>query len=195
MIIPGFLISIATFPSVIVHEAAHLLFCKWRNVPVVDVRFFRFGNPAGYVIHAEPADFTSSFLISVGPFIINSLLCIVICLPIYAPMRLFGLTDPLLYGSAVHVLPRINIFGQTGPLSYAVLWLGISIGMHAFPSTQDASNLWQAAKAAARGGDLLAIVSFPLVIVIYLANFGSIFWFDYLYGLALGFWLPSLLLN
>ncbi|MCL2104123.1 MAG: metalloprotease family protein [Kiritimatiellaeota bacterium] len=173
MIIPGFFISIVTFPGVIVHEAAHLLFCKWRKVPVLDACFFRIGNPAGYVVHAETGNFTTSFLISMGPFIVNSLLCVLICFPAYAPVKVFGLTHPL---------------------SYVLLWFGVSIGMHAFPSMQDASNLWQSAKVAARGGNLLAIVSFPLVILVYLANFGSVFWLDYFYGLALGLGLPSLLL-
>jgi len=171
--IPGFIVAILTFPGVIVHEAAHLLFCKWRKVPVMDVCFFRFGNPVGYVIHAKPNDFTSAFLISVGPFIINSLLCVLICFPAYAPVKFFDITHPF---------------------SYVLLWLGISIGMHAFPSTHDASNLWEEAKVAARDGNLLAIVSFPLVGLIYLANLGSVFWLDYLYGLVLGLGLPSLLL-
>ena len=44
------LISLVTFPGVIVHEAAHLPFCRLRRMPVVEVCFFRVGNPAGYVI-------------------------------------------------------------------------------------------------------------------------------------------------
>ena len=170
--IPGILVSIVTFPGVIVHEAAHLLFCKWRKVPVLDACFFRVGNPVGYVMHAETDNFTTSFLISIGSFNINSLLCVIICLPAYAPMRVFGVEHPL---------------------SYALMWLGVSIGMHAFPSMQDASNLWEAAKKEARNGNLLAIISFPLVVVIYIANLGTFFWLDYMYGLALGIGLPSLL--
>ena len=173
-IIPGFLISIATFPGVIVHEAAHMLFCKIRKVPVLDVCFFRFGNPAGYVVHGDIADFTSSFLVSIGPFILNSLLCIVICFPAYLPMQVFGVAHPL---------------------SYFLMWLGISIGMHAFPSTQDASNLWQQAKTAAKRGNLLAIISFPLVIVVFIINLLRVIWADLFYGLALGIGLPSLLLK
>ena len=157
--IPGFIISILTFPGVIVHEAAHLLFCKWRGVRVIDVCFFRVANPVGYVVHEGTDNFTTQFLVSVGPFIINSLLCIIICLPAYAPVKVFGLEHPL---------------------SYVLLWLGVSIGMHAFPSTQDASNLWTGAKVAARRGNLLAIISFPVVILIYIANIGSVFWLDYL---------------
>ncbi|HPO14226.1 MAG TPA: metalloprotease family protein [Candidatus Hydrogenedentes bacterium] len=172
MIIPGFLVSIATFPGVITHEVAHMLFCKWRKIAVLDVCFFRFGNPAGYVVHEQTDDFMTSFLISIGPFIVNSLLCIIICFPAYLPVRFFGVEDPL---------------------SYFLLWLGLSIGMHAFPSNQDASNLYKQAKIAVRTGNPLALVSFPLVLLIYIANISSIVWADLAYGIALGIGLPALL--
>ena len=63
MIIPGWIISILTFPGVIVHEAAHMLFCRMRGVAVLEACFFRFGNPAGYVVHDEINDFNSAFLV------------------------------------------------------------------------------------------------------------------------------------
>jgi Putative zincin peptidase len=174
MIIPGELIALLTFPGVIVHEAAHMLFCKLGRVAVLDVCFFRFGNPAGYVIHEPPTNFRTAFLISVGPFIINSLLCIVMCFPAFVPVRIFERSDPI---------------------SYFLLWLGLSIGMHAFPSTQDAKVLWQQARAAASKFNPLAILSFPLVVVIYLANIGSFFWLDLMYGFAIGLGLPELVLK
>lgn len=172
--IPGFIISILTFPGVIVHEFAHMLFCKIRGVAVLDVCFFRFGNPAGYVVHEETNDFTTTFLIAVGPFIVNSLLCMVICFPALFPIRIFGVEDKL---------------------SYVPLWLGISIGMHAFPSTGDAYSLFRQAKKAVSTLHPLAIISFPLVIAIYIANILSIFWFDYIYGVAIGLGLPLFLLE
>lgn len=171
--IPGILIALATFPGVIAHEAAHLLFCRIRKVAVFEVCYFRLGNPAGYVVHERTDDFTTSFLIAVGPFIINSLLCVVFCFPAVLPVRVFGLSDPV---------------------SYFWIWLGVSIGMHAFPSTQDGRGLWGAARRAARSGSVLALVSFPLVIVIYTANLLSFFWVDALYGLAIGLGLPVLFL-
>jgi hypothetical protein len=174
MFIPGFLISWATFPGVIVHEAAHMFFCKLRRVAVLDVCFFRFGNPAGYVVHEKITNFNSAFLVCIGPLLINSLLCILICFPAFLPMKIFGTEDPL---------------------SYFLLWLGISIGMHAFPSTQDANVLLEQAKMAARSLHPLAILSFPLVVLIYVANVLSIFWADYLYGVFLGIGLPTLLLG
>ena len=174
IIIPGWLIAIATFPGVIVHEAAHMLFCRLRGVAVLDVCFFRLGNPAGYVIHEPSENFNTTFLISVGPFIVNSLLCIFFCFPAYVPHRVFQHSDPI---------------------SGILIWLGISIGMHAFPSIQDASNIWRQAKQAARALNPLAILSFPLVILIYVANGLRFFWFDAIYSFAIGLGLPELVLN
>ena len=54
MIIPGFVISIATFPGVIVHEFAHQLFCRLAKVAIFEVCYFRIGNPSGYVTHEIP---------------------------------------------------------------------------------------------------------------------------------------------
>lgn len=172
--IPGFVIAIITFPGVIVHEFAHMLFCKMRGVAVLDVCFFRIGNPCGYVLHEETNDFTTTFLIAVGPFIINSLLCMIICFPAVFPLRIFGVEDKT---------------------SYVLLWLGISIGMHAFPSTGDASSLYYQAKKAAAISNPLAIISFPLVVIIYIANILRFLWFDYIYGLAIGLGLPMFLLE
>jgi hypothetical protein len=171
-LIPGFIVSTATFPGVIIHEAGHMLACRIRRVAVFDVCFFRFGNPAGYVLHEPIEDFNTAFLVSVGPLFANTLLCILICFPTYLPMRYFGVPSAF---------------------SYALLWLGVSIGMHAFPSTQDAHNLYDQAKKAARSANPLAILSFPLVAAIYIANALSVVWFDYIYGIFIGYYLPSLI--
>lgn len=172
--IPGIVIAIATFPGVIVHEVGHFFFCKLRHVAVFDVCFFRAGNPAGYVVHERTEDFTTLFLIEIGPFIVNSVLCVVFCFPALIPLRIFGHGDPL---------------------SYFWIWLGVSIGMHAFPSIQDAGNLREGAQKAAMTGNVLALVSFPLVALIYAANLLSFFWADTLYGLAIGIGLPELILR
>jgi len=172
--IPGLLIALATFPGVIVHEAAHMLFCKLRGVAIFKVCFFRVGNPAGYVVHEEIEDFTSAFLVAVGPFIVNSALCVLFCFPAIIPVRIFHHDDPL---------------------SWFLIWLGISIGMHAFPSNHDAKSLWVQAKKRAGSLQPLALLAFPLVILTYAGNILSIVWADYLYGLAIGFLLPEYLLG
>jgi hypothetical protein len=74
-------------------------------------------------------------------------------------------------------------------------WFGISIGMHAFPSTQDLKNVWQLTPEAARHGHPLAILSYPLVGLLYLANFGRFFWLDYFWGVAVGMLAPLAILQ
>jgi hypothetical protein len=174
IIIPGWIIAVLTFPGVIVHEAAHMLFCRIGKVGILDVCFFRVGNPAGYVVHEEIKNFNLAFFVSVGPLIVNSLLCVFICFPAFLPVRVFDLTD----------IP-----------SYVMLWLGVSIGMHAFPSIQDAAILWKEASKAVKSFNPLAIVSFPLVGLIMIANLLSVIWFDAIYGFAIGILLPELIFS
>lgn len=164
--IPGFIVSWLTFPGVIVHEAAHLLFCRVFGLAVFDVRYFRFGNPAGYVIHEKTDNFTAIFFVSMGPFFINSILCVVFCSAAFLPVWVLNISDP---------------FG------YFFAWLGLSMGMNAFPSTADLKNIWKLAPGKARSGNLLAIVSYPVVALLFLLNLGRVVWADLGYGIAIGF--------
>ncbi|HUY88966.1 MAG TPA: hypothetical protein VMV10_09550 [Pirellulales bacterium] len=172
--IPGYVVATLTFPGVIVHEAAHMLFCKLRGVAVFDVCFFRSGNPSGYVVHEPPKDFLSAFLISIGPLFVNSLLCVFFCFPSSFTEKLGGRSDFL---------------------SGFLFWVGVSIGMHAFPSDLDVGNLWDQAKVAASRFNPLAIISFPLIVAICIANLLSVVWFDYFYGAFIGVYLPQQLLE
>ena len=72
------------------------------------------------------------------------------------------------------------------PLAYFFYWLGLSIGMHAFPSSEDLSHLWQMAPAAVRQGNLLAVLSYPLVGILYVLNALRVVWADLGYGIAVG---------
>ena len=155
ILIPGHIIAKFTFPGVVVHEFAHMLFCKVRKVAIIDVCYFRDGD-----------------LISMGPFFVNSLLCLLICMPAYIPLKFFEIE---------------NIY------FYFLLWLGISIGMHAIPSNQDATNVYNEAKIHARKGNLLAIISFPIVGLIYIFNLLRVLWADVFYGVGVGLGIPSLI--
>lgn len=169
--IPGEVIAILTFPGVIVHEFAHMFFCRLRKVAVLDACYFRVGNPCGYVIHEETTNFYTTFLVSMGPFFINTLFCLLICLPAYMPIKFFEIDHPL---------------------SYLLIWLGVSIGMHAVPSDQDASNLFEQAKTHAKKMNVLAILSFPIVGLIYVFNILRFVWADLIYGIAIGIGVPAL---
>lgn len=171
MIIPGQLIAIATFPGVIVHEIAHQLFCRLFKLPVLEVCYFRVGNPAGYVVHGPATTARQQIFIAIGPFFVNTVLGAVLTLP-----------------SAIQVLQ----FHAGSPLDYVLLWLGISIAMHSFPSTGDATTMRH---AISRPDTPLAakVATWPLVVLIYVGTLGSVVWLDAAYGVAVALLLPKLL--
>src|SRR5438128_12535555 len=88
--IPGIIITLVTFPGVIVHELAHQLFCRLYKIPVFKVVYFQATNPAGYVIHDAPANKFQSVMISIGPFFLNTILGGLIALPASLPVLHFG---------------------------------------------------------------------------------------------------------
>ena len=167
--IPGFVIAALTFPGVVVHETAHLWFCKRFRLAVFDVCFFQFGNPSGYVIHERTDNFTAIFFVSMGPLFINSLGCLLFCSAAFLPVWEFEVADPLFY---------------------FFCWLGISLGIHAFPSTADLSNIWSLAKPEAVRGNLLAIISFPIIALFHVLNALRVVWADLAYGVAVGLLAP-----
>ncbi len=172
ILIPGIVISVLTFPGVIVHELGHLVFCMLRKVPVFEVKFFQFDMKAqGYVLHAPTESYATTFLVAVGPLVLNTLLCLLICFPASLPFW---------------------VFEDRGPVTIVLLWLGVSIGMHAFPSTGDAQGLWKATKEAMALKNPLAIAGVPVVGLIYLANILSVVWFDAIFGAAVGLGIPML---
>lgn len=159
MFIPGWLISMLTFPGIIIHEWAHKKICDWSGVKIKKVVYFRFGNPAGYVIHEEPKEYKQTFWISVGPLIINSI--ITIFLGIFA--------------SSLDSSSNLYLF---------VLWLAISIGMHSFPSDHDAKNVLEESRRL-KEKSKIHYLAYPFFALIWLANKLSFFWLDVIYAIAL----------
>ena len=162
------MVSLLTFPGVILHELAHKLFCDWTGVKVREVKYFKFRNvlsfrsaAAGWVIHASPSTWAQTFWISVGPLVVNSLACI---------------------GFAF-------LYAQAQPdsfLAYFLGWVAISAGMHAFPSDQDAAHvLIHSKQSLTDGGSFFHYLSYPFFWAIWLANKLRFFWFDLLYAFAL----------
>ena len=170
MFVPGILISILTFPGVIVHEFAHQFFCQLLRVAVVDVCYFRVGNPAGYVIHETPRKFWHQILIAIGPFLVNSLIGAILSFP-----------------AAIH-----SYFSTSGLLDTVMLWLGISIAMHSFPSSGDAHSLWQSTKQSPL---VMRLISFPIVSLIYIGAVGSFFWLDLAYGVVVSNYFADILVR
>lgn len=172
MIIPGFIISILTFPGVIVHELAHQLFCRLSRVAVLDVCYFRFQNPNGYVVHEIPKKASQNLLIGIGPFIFNSIVGALIAAPSAIPVIRFESADFL---------------------DFVLIWLGVSIAMHSFPSTGDAKSIWSSVKHE-ETPFWVKIIATPIVGIIYLCAFGSIIWLDLLYGVGVAMLIPNLII-
>jgi len=169
MFIPGFIISIITFPGVIAHEFAHKLFCQLTGTRVREVCYFRFGNPAGYVVHDQPTSVWKHILIGIGPFFVNTTIGLAIGLLVYFTK------------------------GQ-GMVNYSLAWLGVSIAMHSFPSSGDAKCIWSAIWR--KGSPVTArIVGTPLVGCIVLGAVGSFFWLDLIYGVVVSLILPRAMLG
>jgi len=173
MLIPGFLITLVTFPGVIVHEFAHALFCRMLGLNIYEVKYFQFslgrGVPAGYVVHEISPEPWRDVMAGIGPFFVNTFLAAVIGFPAAIPTFKFGTPDLL------------DLF---------LLWIAISIGMHAFPSTGDAASISQSIKTAPLWTKL---VGYPIVGLIWIVTIGRFFWLDALYGIGVVCLLPNLI--
>ena len=137
----GQIITLITFPGVVIHELSHQLFCRFLTVEVEEVCYFRIGSPAGYVIHEPTKKWIHTVAIAAGPFFINSLIASILAFPVALKIE-FGNTSDIL-----------------------LLWLAISIGMHAIPSTGDAQSMWRAVSGnrASLGAKLFVKKSFSKI--------------------------------
>lgn len=160
-----------TFPGVVVHELAHRLFCWLFGVRVVKACYFRLGNPAGYVIYDAPDSAGQHIWICIGPFVVNTIIGAAVA-----------------YQASSRLLP----LGRAGLMDYVMMWLGVSIASHAFPSTGDARSIWRGLWSR-RASVLARLIGTPVVGLIYLGALGSVLWLDIAYGLTVAVWLPMLL--
>ena len=153
----GFLVTLVTFPGVIFHEWAHKIACKKMGLEVYEVCYFRLGDPVGYVSHEPPHRYSQSFIIAVAPFLLNTA------------------TANIFFMLAIKT-PK--------PISYLFYWLGFSSGMHAYPSHQDAENLWNFTKRVWRRNPLV-LFGIPIIALIVVADALRYLWFDFFYALFL----------
>ncbi len=144
------IVSLITFPGVILHEWSHKFICERVAIPVHKVCYFRLGNPVGYVIHGDVESFSKMFLITMAPFVINTTLAVVIF-------------------SLAFIMPSRNT------LYFALCWLGISLAMHSLPSTDDFNNLLQNARQQWRH-NFAALLALPVVWLLKLLRFRDTIW-------------------
>ena len=174
--IPGFLIAWVTFPGVVVHELAHAMFCRLFGLPIYEICYFQLstgrGQPAGYVVHGRASRAGQDLMVSIGPFFVNTILGAVIAAPSATAFAL----------------------GSPDGLDLFLLWLGVSIAMHAFPSMGDARSAWGSVHRPTTPWPTKAI-GIPVIGLIYVGAIGSMVWLDVLYGVAVAGFLPNLLIR
>lgn len=154
--------SLLTAPGVVIHELGHVVFCVLAGVKIHEIKLFRFGNPAGYVIHDEPRQFVRAVLVSFGPLIVNTLVSL-FCFARFSP-----------------ILTLTNIL---------YLWLGIASALHAIPSTGDAKSLLATTNSRILRNPLI-LIGYPFVILIYTLNLLKRIHLHVLFA-ALLFWLGN----
>ena len=174
MFIPGIVISIITFPGVMVHELAHQFFCRIMRVPVYKVKYFQFANPSGYVLHEATGKPFKAFMIAIGPFIVNTLLGIIIITP--AAIELIKFKD------------------YSNPINLLLGWLGFSILMNAFPSIGDAKVMVSSILKNKNVEMIVKILVAPVIGLIYIGALGSVVWLDFIYAVIIAMVIPNLLL-
>lgn len=180
--IPGFVISAVTFPGVAVHELAHQICCRICRIPVYEVKYFQLKNPCGYVMHEATSNPWKNLLTCLGPFLVNTVLGMIITFPAYF----------CLWGGG-RILYRFMDRDAAMTAVYLVLyWLGLSILMHAFPSTGDANALIQNVMNNKEVNIFAKIITAPFIGLIYIGAIGSVIWLDLIYGVGMSMLLPML---
>jgi hypothetical protein len=168
----GQIVTILTFPGVIVHELAHMAACFATGTRVLKARLFRLGNPAGYVIHERPSHAWKTILIGTGPFLVNTMAGFLIAL------------------SAS--LVRDGVTATAAAVKVVLIWLAISVAMHSFPSVGDAKGIWGTVRDRTCP-ILVKMVAVPIAGFIYLGALGSMFWLDLVYAVAVTIVAPAAL--
>jgi len=152
--------SLISFPGVVFHEFGHEIFCRISKVRVVKVCYFQFKNPPGYVIHNEPSKYYQAFFISVGPFISGIIFSVIF----FLLSKYFSNSNQL--------------------LELLFIWLGGSIAMNCFPSTQDAKVLFKETNKHILRNPLV-IIGYPFVLIIFIFGLIQVFWINLIYAFFL----------
>jgi len=152
------------------HEFSHQLFCRIVGVRVFKVKYFQLKHPAGYVEHAQPRNFLQAFLISVGPLIIGTLLSL------------------MLFWFIVYTINSGQINTTNLLTMFFAAWLGLAVSLNCFPSSGDAKVLLSEARHHIfQRFNPFALILFPFIWIIQLANYLKRFYLDWIYAIFLVF--------
>lgn len=173
--IPRSLVTLFTFPGVVVHEISHRLIADLNDIPVYYVKYFQMADPSGYVVHGEPKTLKTALLLSIGPLLLNTFCCVILAFP--------------------YSMAKFNL--DSADMNFMVIlmgWLGISIGMHAFPSQQDMQSFIEFVQKNRPSNIFIKIFAKSIAFIFNFANALRVFWFDMFYALGVASILPLILI-
>jgi hypothetical protein len=173
MTVPGRLVSLLTFPGIIVHQLAHQFFCRVARLAVMDICYFRLGDPAGFVVHEDAKRYSHQIMMALGPFLACSLVGTLLCAPA--------------------AIPTIRFRSPSG-VDLLLIWLGVSIAMHAFPSVEEARTLWRSISDPDTPVTV-RLLGGPIVGTLYLGALGSYCCLNAIWALFLAAVLPNLVVS
>lgn len=173
--IRSFLPSLLTFPGVILRQLTHFAVCRALGIKVLDIRIFRADTPSGYVLHEMPSRFSTGILVAVLPLLIHSALCVLLCTPAWIPIRYFD--------------------SAASCFTFFQIWVGLSLGIHAFPPFRDSSRLWELSIREVMNHGVAIRLLIPFVLLFRVAHRLSLFGFDLLYAGMIGVALPHWILG
>ena len=117
------IVSLLTFPGVVLHEYAHAWACRRLGIRVLKVCYLRLGNPLGYVLHEQPEYAVQHIMVAVAPFFVSTATALAVSL----------------LASVFAMSPADAEFKDLAVLVAA--WLSFSMALHAFPSSGDGDAL------------------------------------------------------
>ena len=166
-------IIIMTYPGTIVHKIVHRFFCDIAKIPVYDINYLGLEAAEMSTKYEEVKGLQNSFLISIGPFIVNSLLCALLAMP-------------YIFSEAI-----LNI--ETTPTVFGIVaWIGVAIGMNAFPSKRDTDSFLNEIQTSKKG--VLFLIALPFAVIIKIADSLRHFFFYLIYVGVIIHFFPKLLL-
>ena len=139
IIIPGWIISVLTFPGVILHETGHAIACVITGTKIHSIRLFK--RDGGDVTHDVPKiPIVGSLFITMAPLLIG----------MFAIVFLAGRVmdvDKLKLGNDVRdfwpfLFSVVGAVKWTSIATWVWLYLILSIGSTMMPSAQDFKNSW-----------------------------------------------------
>lgn len=163
----GIFVSFVTFPGAIMQTFAMKLMCDVLKVDVYEVAY-----PSGTIMHGQLRSTHTAFAIATAPFLLNTLLCSVLTFPfVFAAI----------HGSAAMAQWPAIISG----------YLGVCMGMHAFPDADRMKEFMALAEQPASGP--VRFLYSAIRWIFWLARILRVLWFDAIYTLAVSCALPLLL--